>query len=1066
MTINNNLQVTLEKQRIPKLCFVAKFVLASLLIMNLDASATVNTNNSPLKAKAYSPISTKHLKNYADIKISGKVLDEKGEALIGVSVKVKATGKGVVTDVDGAFTISAPENSVLVFSYIGYDAQEVSVAGKTSVTVRLMPNSKDLSEVVVTALGIKKDSRKVGYALTTVNGDALSQVKETNVANSLTGRVAGLSVNANSGGPGSSARILLRGVTSFGASSPLFVINGVPMDNTQRGQSSEWGGADYGDGISNINPDDIESMTVLKGQSASALYGARAANGVILITTKSGSKNSAVGVEYSTNYQMDKAVDNTDFQSVYGQGQYGAKPINVADALQSGSLGWGAKLDGSSTIQFDGKSYPYSKTSDNFIKFYRLGHSFTNTVAVDGGNETGAFRLSAANLSSTSIVPNSGLTRKTFNFNGSQDITKKLKVNFVANYIDELAKNKASLSDGPGNPNNVVYLAANEGQSILNPGVLASGKEQTFTNDTYATNPYWAANNFITNVARKRFITSISAKYNLTDWIYAQGRVGYDNSNNDVLRIEPTGTAYLNTNGSLTQISGEIQELNTDVLLGVKHDIVKDLLNFDISGGGNIRKATTNEYNVSGNSNGFIIPYFYSLSNFGSRNATYAFTKSQTNSAYYTADFNFKSYLTLSTTGRYDVYSTLKQGNNGIFSPSVSGSFIFSELVKVPALDYGKLRLSYAQTSGEPKDIYSTDVYYTVNNSINTVSAGGFSTQLPNLFLKPFTLKEFEVGTELKFLKGRLGIDASYFARKTKNEIINSSIDISSGYENRYIATGSTQNRGLEIEINGTPVRTTDFSWSPSLNFTHVQNKILATDGTVNANQTFGTYRPLNANLALVVGLPGPQIMAHDYVRDASGNIVYLNGIPVSGALKPMGSTVPKIYGGFNNNFTYKKFSLGVLVDYRFGNKILSGTNYYSIFRGLNQMTLAGRETGVVGAGVTTTGAVNTVNVRAEDYYQGLARNISSLNVLDGSFIKLRQANLGYTFGKDQLNRTPFSSITFSLVARNLWTIMKHTDNIDPESTFSTDIRYAGIEGTSLPFTRTYGFSLNLKLKK
>lgn len=1063
MKTNKNLQGASVKQGSPKLRLAANLAFASLLCLNLDASATVNAPNAHLKPLAYKTTATKT--RFADIRITGKVLDEKGEPLIGVSVKTKTGNLGAVTDVNGIFILNVPENTVLVVSYIGYLSQEVPVAGKTNVTIRLVPNSKDLNEVVVTALGIKKDSRKVGYALTTVKGDDLNIAKETNVATSLTGRVAGLSVNGNSGGPGSSARILLRGVTSFGASSPLFVINGVPMDNTQRGQSSEWGGADYGDGISNINPDDIETMTVLKGQSASALYGSRAANGVILITTKGGKKNSGIGVEYSTNFQMDKAVDNTDFQDVYGQGEFGLKPTTAAGALSSGNLGWGAKLDGSQVIAYNGNSYPYSKTDDNYIKFYRTGHTYTNTVSVDGGNETGAFRLSASNLQANSIVPNSGLNRKTFNFNGSQSITKKLNVNVVVNYIDELAKNKASLSDGPGNPNNVTYLAANQAQSILAPGYDATGKELTFTNDTYVTNPYFASEKFVTNVGRKRLISSVQAKYDFNDWIYAQARLGYDNSNNTVLRIEPTGTGYLSNNGSLTQTTGQLTELNTDVLLGVKHDIVKDLLNFDFSAGGNIRKNTGDTYSINGN-NGFIIPYFYSLTNFGSRNSSYTYSKTQTNSAYYTADFNIKSFLTLSTTGRYDVYSTLRDGNNGIFSPSVSGSFIFTELAKLPGLDYGKLRLSYAQTSGEPKDAYGTDVYYTVNNAINGISAGGFSNQLPNLFLKPFTLKEFEIGTELKFLQGRLTFDASYFARKTNNEIINSSIDISTGYTNRYIATGSTQNRGLEIEIGGTAVRSTDFTWAPSFNFTYVKNKILSTDGIINADQTLGTYRPLNANLALVAGLPGPQIMAYDYLRDASGSIVYVNGLPQRGALQAMGSTVPKIYGGFTNNFTYKKVSLSVLADYRFGNKILSGTNYYSIFRGLNKMTLEGRETGVTGVGVNADGTPNTTNVRAEDYYQGLARNISALNVLDGSFIKLRQVSLGYTFGKDQLGRSPFSSITLSLVGRNLWTIMKHTDNIDPESTFSTDIRYAGIEGTSLPFTRTYGFNLNIKFKK
>jgi len=994
--------------------------------------------------------------------VTGKVTDEQGQPLPGVSIKVKGTGFGTTSDINGAFSINAPDNATLVFSFLGYETQEVAVAGKTSVTIKLIPSSKSLNEVVVTALGIKKEEKKLGYAVSVVNGDLLDKAKETNVAYSLEGRVAGLSVNGTNGGPGSSARILLRGVGSLTAGPPLFVINGVPMDNTQRGESGEWGGADFGDGISNLNPDDIESITVLKGQSASALYGTRASNGVILITTKSGKKNAGFGVEFNTNYQADKAIDYTNFQQVYGQGLFGAKPLNAADALNDGSLAWGARLDGSQVPQFDGKDHTYSAVKNNWLSFYNTGGTFTNTVSFTGGNETGAFRLSASDLSNNSIVPNSGLDRKTFNLNASESVTPQLDVNVTANYIIENSKNRPSLSDGPGNPNNVQFLAPNEDQKILAPGYDASGAETSFTNDIYVTNPYFAAYKFVNNIGRDRLISSLSAKYNFTKWAYAQARLGYDNSNNSLLNITPTGTAYAPL-GGITQQTNAITELNTDVLLGVKHDLIKNWLNLDFSAGGNIRKFTTSGTSISGGN--FIIPYFYSLTNVPSRNSSVNYSTLQTNSAYYTADFAIKNFLVLSTTGRYDVYSTLPSANRGIFTPSVSGSFIFSDLYHIDGLDFGKIRLSYAQTSGDPKIPYITSQYYNINNSINGVPAAGFSQQLPNLFLKPFTLSEVEVGTELKFFGDRLGIDVAYYTRKTRHEILNGSIDISSGYTNQYLGTGSTQNNGIEVEIHGTPVRTSDFSWTPGFNFTYVNNKILATDNA-NANVSAGTYRPLNANLAFIVGRSGPQVMANDYLRNASGQIIYdASGLPEATSLRPMGSTVPKIYGGLNNDFNYKRFNLSFLIDYRYGNKVLSATNYYSIYRGENKLTLPGRETGVVGQGVTEAGAPNTVNVDAQTYYQALAQRISALNVLDGSFVKLRQVTFGYTIPKDPLLRTPFSSITISFVGRNLWTIVKHTDNIDPESGFSPDIRYAGIEGTSLPATRTYGFNLNFKFK-
>ncbi|WP_205771874.1 SusC/RagA family TonB-linked outer membrane protein [Mucilaginibacter terrenus] len=1003
--------------------------------------------------------------------LTGKVVDENGLGLPGVTVKIKGTSNGTVTDASGVFSINAPDNAVLVFSFLGYESQEVAVAGKTNITVKLALASKGLNEVVVTALGITKDQKKLGYSVSTVNGDQLNKAKETNVALSLQGRVAGLSVGASNGGPGSSARVLLRGLTSFSAGSPLYVINGVPMDNTQRGAAGEWGGADYGDGISNINPDDIESMTVLKGQSASALYGSRAVNGVILITTKSGKKNSPFGVEFNTNVQFDKPVDNTDYQQVYGQGIQGVKPTTLDAARNSGSLAWGSKMDGSDVMQIDGQMHKYSPVN-NYIDFYRTAPSFTNTASFTGGNETGSFRLSASDLRANSMVPNSYLDRKTFNFNGGQQVTKKLNINVVANYVIENSKNRSGLSDGPGNPNNVQFLAPNQDQATLAPGTTATGKELTFTDDSYVTNPYFAAYNFVSNVNRTRLISALSAKYDFTNWLYLQGRVGYDDTNDKRVNIEPTGTGYRNDNGTMNTTNTHINEFNADVLVNAKRPIVKDLLNLDLSVGGNIRKSLL-EGNFINGQNGFIIPYFYSLTNFSSRDSgplVDPASKKQVNSAYYSADFSIKDYLVISTTGRYDYYSSISKAiGPGIFSPSVSGSFIFSELHHMNGVDLGKVRLSFAQTSNDALAFANT-VYYSLNNSINGTPAASFSSQLPNLFLKPFTLKEIEAGLEMKFWGDRFGFDVTYFSRKTNNEIINGNLDWSAGYTNRYIGTGSTQNRGVEVELHGTPVRKSGFSWTPSFNFTYVKNKILQTDGITNNNIGFGTFRPgASSGIAvtsLVVGLAGPQILATDYKRDAAGNIVFdASGLPQRGDLKAQGSTIPKIYGGFNNTFNYKQFNLGFLVDYRFGNKVLSATENYSIFRGLNKLTLDGREGGVVGVGVTESGTPNTTSASAQSYYQALSRNVGAVSVLDGSFIKLRQITLGYTFNSTFLRGTPFSSIGVSAVGRNLWTIMKHTDNIDPESGFSADPRYAGIEGTSLPFARTYGLNVNFKFK-
>lgn len=932
--------------------------------------------------------------------VKGKVTEENGDMLYGVNVTLKGTSTGVITNDKGEYTISVKPGSTLAFSYIGFKPQDIVVGSNSTINVTLAADANSLSEVVVTALGISKEARKLGYAVTTVSSEVMTKAREVNVGNSLAGRVAGLNISGTSGGASGSARILLRGLASFSAGSPLLVMNGVPIDNTQRGSSGEWGGADNGDGIGNLNPDDIENMTVLKGASASALYGARAANGVILITTKTG-KSGKMSIEYNANVVADQAVNNTDYQYVYGQGLNGSRPTNTTSALNSGMLSWGEKLDGASTIQFDGKSYPYSAVKDNLSTFYRLGSSITNSVSLSNGNENGSFRLSFANLGNKSILRNSGVERKTFNFTGTQAFGK-LKIDAMVNYIDQSDQNKPQLSDGPMNSGNINFLATNVNQTALQPGYDANspvGAEIQYNDDIYVTNPWFVVNRYINNLDRKRIISAITAKYQITPAIWALGRLGYDRTNDKFFSVTPTGTAYSGGNaGGLNGIgNSEKNEINLDALIGGTKNFGQDL-SIDLTAGASLRKNNYTAISIGGGP--FIIPFFYSYSNVGSFNRGYGFTQKETQSVFYSADISYKDF-TLTNTGRYDIFSTLPVNNNSIFTPSVSLSYNIANLLKIENLNYGKIRASYAVVSGEPTDEFKTSQYYNVGSTINGLTTGSFPSGLPNLFLKPFTLSEIEFGTELKFYNNKLGIDLAYFTRKTKNEIINGQLSITTGYTDQLVATGSTKNSGLEALFTASPVKTSRFSWSPSLNITFVNNKIVDIDGTDNPNQvkTLGTYRPLNAQTALVKGMAGPQVYANDYKRDAAGNIIIdATGIPVQGARVAMGSVLPKVYGGLNNEFTFGPINASFLLDYRFGNKILSASNYYAIFRGLHKMTLEGRDGGIVAVGVTETGEKNTVSVANEQlYYQNLARRISALNVLDGSFIKLRQVQVGYT---------------------------------------------------------------------
>lgn len=1009
-----------------------------------------------------------------DNEVTGRVTDEKGTDVVGASVTIKGSARGTNTDANGRYKITVPDgNAVLVFSYIGYTKQEVTVGNRSVLDVKLEPGSAILDEVVVTALGITKDTRKIGYAVTTINGDALNKARETNIGNSLAGRVAGLSVKGTSGGPGGTSKILLRGVPSINSpGSPLIIINGVPMDNTQRGSAGEWGGADGGDGLGNINPDDVETMTVLKGQSASALYGARASNGVILITTKKG-KRGDYSVDYNMNLVAEQPINYTDFQYEYGQGTNdaktfaGQKPTTAAAAQQTSRSSWGSKLDGSPITLADGKQYTYSAQRDNIKNFYRVGSTFTNTVSVTKGGDNGSFRLSASNLDNKSILPNSGLGRKTFSLTIDQNITPKLSVSVLANYIDEKVKNKPILSDGPMNANNGQFLATNIDQRTLAPGFdPVTGREIIFGNDEYVTNPYFVTSQFVNNVDRKRLISMLSTRYQFTDWIYAQARVGYDNSADRIFKVTPYGTAYSQgLKGGLDELSSaQRSELNVDGLLGVNKSIGSNFT-IDALVGGNIRKNNYEKIGIGGSP--FVLPYLYSYNNVVNFNRSYDVANSQVNSGYYSVDFGYKNFLNVTTTGRLDTYSKLPTLARTIFTPSVNAAFVFTDFLKMPSLSFGKLRAGYASTSGEPADPYTTSVYYGVGNSINGIATGNFDSRLPNLFLKPFTKTELEVGLELKFFGNRLGFDLAWYTQQTHNEILPANYSASSGFTSGVVGTGSIQNKGLEVLITGNPIKTAKFNWNTSFNLTSVQNKVLQTD--VNNNPIgLGSNRATlgNAITAFVVGERGPQIRAYDYKYGTNGQIVVdASGVPVRGDLINLGTVLPTLYGGFNNDFSYQGFNLSFLIDYNYGNKILSATENYAYRFGLEKATLVGRETGIT-TGVVEGGAANTKTASAQDYYTALANNVTKISVVDGDFIKFRQFTLGYTIPASVLTKVPLiRTVNISLVGRNLFYITKKATNIDPESTFGATLQYSGIEGSSLPASRTYGVNLNIKFK-
>ncbi|MCJ8208493.1 SusC/RagA family TonB-linked outer membrane protein [Mucilaginibacter sp. RS28] len=1004
----------------------------------------------------------------APIKVSGRVVDNTGTALIGVSVKIKGSPRGTVTDMQGHYSLNVPdENATLIFTYIGYTTQEVAVNGRATVDVKMAEERNSLNEVVVTALGISRQKKALAYAVTEVKGDEFTQARENNVANALTGKVAGVNAAGLSTGPGGSSRVIIRGNGSLsGANQPLYVVNGMPIDNTVPGGSATTNGGagnvDRGDGIAGINPDDIESISVLKGGTAAALYGARAANGVILITTKKGRAQKGVGVDYNTTFTAETPAVFPDWQYEYGQGDGGVKPMDQATAIQTGRRSFGAKIDGSNYVAADGQSHPYTAQKDNIKNFYRTGSTFTNTVAFTGGNEAITYRFSVADLNANSILPNSNYDRKTGNLNLSGKLSPKLSFEALAQYNIERAKNRSGAGDALGNPNWTPYMVANTTDiRWLAPGYDANGNETPWNDASIATNSYFVINKFQERDTKNRFIGQAGVTYELIKNLSIKGVVSRDFYYYNYQYILPTGTLYV-PNGQYNELKVDASETNGLLTLNYNGKI-KD---FGISAfvGGNQQRSVYNQSNIAGSN--YIIPYFYSSTNLSTVSTTPTNNKTGINSLMGSADFSFKNYAYLTVTGRQDWFSTLSPKNNSLFYPSVGGSFVLSEAFKLPkSVSYAKLRASWAQVGGGAPDPYQINQAFMMLPSSGQPIQSVSSTTITNANLHPYTSTTTEAGIEARFLNSRLGFDITVYNRKTTDDIVSTAISGTSGYNNVILNVGQLDNKGIEALINGTPVKTRDFSWSASYNVAYNKNEVVRLAEGLNQIQMASTVNGW-AYVNNIVGQPYGSIVGTRMLRDAQGNVVFnaTTGLPVATGLQKLGNGVAPLTMGLSNDFRYKRFSLNVLLDGKFGNKIFSLMEVYGTRLGLMKTTLPGRDNGLQLTGVDQTGKAysRVVPVSGLRSYYDNYKSYSELFLHDGSFVKLRQIILSYAIPADKLKVLGVQSASIAFVARNLLTIYKKTDNFDPETSF-TNGSSQGFESLGLPRTRSFGVNLMVK---
>jgi TonB-linked SusC/RagA family outer membrane protein len=1019
-----------------------------------------------------------------DRQIRGTVKGPDGTALVGATVALASNKKvATATDATGAFALTLPAGYTgpleVEVSSVGFETRRVSVQRGQSVVAVVMDNNKSsLNEVVVTALGINREKKSLGYSVTTVKGDEFTQARENNIANALTGKVAGVNAAGLSTGPGGSSRVTIRGNGTLGPDNqPLYVVNGMPIDNSVPGGAPTVNGStnnvDRGDGIAGINPDDIESISVLKGGTAAALYGSRASNGVILITTKKGRAQRGVGVEYNSTATLENVAVVPDFQYQYGQGLDGVESTDLSSAQASGRKSWGAPIDGNTNyVAVDGLHHAYTAKKDNVQNFYQTGSTFTNSIAFSGGNDKTIYRFSMADLNSKGILPNTTYDRKTLNLSLSSKLNDKLSIDALAQYNLEVGKGRTGAGDALGNPNWTPLEIANTADvRWLKPGYDSSGNETIWNDASIASNGYFVINKFQEKDTKNRFIGQASVAYEPVKNLVFKATVSEDFYNYNYYNILPTGTLYT-PNGQYAAIKTDVSEFNGLITGSYKTALTKDI-GLSAIAGANSRKNAENRLTLSGLN--FTIPYFYSFINLSSQSTIPYSPRIGTNSIFASVDLDYKSLFFLTLGGREDWFSTLSPQNNHIFYPSVGGSFILSDAVKLPDFfTYAKLRGSWAQVGGGAPDPYSINLTYsnvtssgtTLQNVTPDVNGNNVITN-PNL--KPYTSTTYEGGLELQMLNSRLGLDLTYYNRQTTNDIVNTAISTTSGYSNVILNIGELRNSGLEVLLTGKPVRTNDFSWNVSYNVAYNSNKVVQLAPGLPLIQMASSVNAW-ATLDQVVGRPFGTILGTKMLRDAkTGQIVYDRGshVPVSTtANQVLGNSVAPYTMGLTNDFRYKRFNLSILLDGKFGNKIFSIFELYATRMGKLKSTLPGRANGLELKGVDKNGAAyDTVITQTggvlRNYYDN-NKSYSEFFLHDGSFIKLRQVIFSYALPIKNISTLKIQSANISFVARNLLILYRKTHNFDPEQSF-TNSNNQGFESIGLPRTRTYGLNLAVK---
>lgn len=1032
--------------------------------------------------------------------VEGVVTDSLNNPLPGTNVVIKGTTIGTTTDATGAYVLTSAQlssNSVLIFSFIGFEPQEVPYDGGGRLDVQLREDSRMMQEIVVTALGIKREEKALGYATQTLGESQLNNARSNNWSGALSGKVAGLSMNPTGSGPMNSTRIVLRGESSLNPNNnnALIILDGVPMNSglVGSGVSNAYGAGsgndvpiDFGNGIADINPDDIESITVLKGASATALYGSRAANGALIITTKSGARrDGGIGVSINSNISFNDVLKWPDRQYEYGQGtgrafnadgelfySYGASE----DGPNTGgtSSAFGPKFEGQSYYQYDpeleGQSatrVPWRPYKDNVTGFWRTGSTITNNISLEGGNQEGSARLSLTHSKNEWIMPNTGYERITAALSLNHKISEKIRVNAKVNYTNKKSDNLPATGY---NNQSIAYFMIFQNPSIDLDWYRPIWKkgledvEQVHPFSSFIDNPFLIAHEMTNSVNNNTIVGNLSATYQITPDLEVMVRSAVAMTQEDREQKRPYSTANFQR-GYYKRQDISNYEINTDFLFTYSKKL-SQRLDLTINAGGNNRRDK-NQY-INAHVEGLVIPGVFKLANGVNPPVLRAdYFQKVINSLYGLASFSFDDKIFVDLTARNDWFSALPPQNNSFFYPSISTSFILSDLFVLPSpVSFAKFRLSAARVGNDTAP-YRDRKYY---GTSNFPGSGSVPTLLHNVDFKPEETTSYEAGLEYILFNRRLGMDIAVYRNITENQILEVPLDPTTGYFEAVLNGGQVRNQGIELVAYGSPVSTRNFKWKTTVTWAKNDNEVLSLPEELTDQQIIGTGG--NATLIAKPGGTTGDIYGFGFLRAPDGQIIYnANGLPARPAqIQYIGRAYADWKGGWLNEFNYRNFSMSVLLDGQYGGLIYSQTHHKMSEQGKLTHTLRGREDGyIIGEGVVDNGdgtySPNTTQVNLASYYADYYRraNVES-NSFDASFIKLREMRLQYNLPKGLLQRTPLQQATIALYGRDL-AMITDFPIFDPETAaLNGGTILPGIEMGQLPTPRTYGVNITLKL--